>query len=214
MSLALTILGFIVFGLLSVLVSVLILLLVLPLHLELNSARQFYGLRIVPLLFARLYFAHDDIYFEFGLVGWKRRQSVMQMLARPRSAKKRNDAANKTQGEDKRRADVTNTRASTINKKTKRPLPRWLQPSMSRVLSTVSSFRVRRAEIELDTGEDDWNAYLYPISGLLRAWTPIRLGINYEGHVSCNVLITNTIGHIIYRYFRSTSPLFTFRSTS
>ena len=72
-------------------------------------------------------------------------------------------------------------------------------PDKRTMLRLMRSFRVKKFDVELDTGDSVLNAKLYPLYAVL-PFTNIRFGINFEGRNELALVIENRPIRIIRSY--------------
>ena len=70
------------------------------------------------------------------------------------------------------------------------------------VLSVLRSFRVRRWDVDIDTGDFATNAYLFPVVYMLSRWRG-AWRVNYKGDVVIRVAVDNSPFRILRAWLRT-----------
>jgi len=67
----------------------------------------------------------------------------------------------------------------------------------------IRSFRVRKCEVDLDTGDMPLNGVLFPIFYGIRFWSGKKVGINFSGRNIIIIKIENTLARMLWAYIKS-----------
>ena len=155
-----------------ILLLLLIGLLAAPVSLHVHSlSKEFYA-NIWNVFFARVLIIQSELAIQLSFFSWK----WIYFPLRGRSAK-------------------SNTSRKERTAKSKR----WKRPSFmtfDRIKAILSSFKIREFDLDIDTRDVVWNAYLYPISVLLiNRGYPFR--VNYQNRFHLDLVIENRLGSIL-----------------
>ena len=155
-----------------ILLLLLIGLLVAPVSLHVHSLSKELYANVWNIFIAKVLFIQSELAIQFSLFSWKwvfypfRRQGK----ERQKSPKKRSSGKKKW------------GRASFL--------------TVDRLKKILSSFKVREFDLDIDTRDVVWNAYLYPVSVfLLHRGYPIR--VNYQNHFHLDLVIENRLGSLL-----------------
>ena len=161
-----------------VLVSLLIIVLITPIVLTIDTPTKEYSLRWGRMAKAQVTEVPGDVrlLYRVGRI-WKRDRSLLDMVFQP--GKK----------------DAQPNRSRRARSKSRRS-------SLKTVLSLIRSFRMRRCEINVDTGDFATNAYLYPVTSMLNSWRG-RWRVNFNGDVEVHLLIDNSLWRVIRTLIRA-----------
>ncbi|MEQ8477168.1 hypothetical protein [Fulvivirga sp.] len=81
------------------------------------------------------------------------------------------------------------------SKKIKRNIP------ISKIISVIRSFKVKKFRINIDTDDYYWNALLTPLM-LLFTHMGLQVSINFQGKNDCQLIITNSLWRMGWAYLR------------
>lgn len=152
-----------------------------PLVLELDSRRSVYRLDWWYLLQAHVTPAPDDLFIHGRILFFKKRWSVIELLAKQRE-KKEKKAEKKQQRKKKRHFS-------------------W--DAVKRILHT---FTVHRFDIALDTGDVITNAMLFPLAEVLHHSLRVShtgFHVNFTGDNHIDLKISNRAGRVAWAFIPS-----------
>lgn len=155
-----------------ILLLLLIGLLTAPVSLHVHShSKEFYA-NIWNVFFARLLIIQSELAIQLSFFTWK----WIYFPLRSRSAKR-----------------ITPPEEKATQRK------KWKRPSfmrIDRIKAILSSFKIREFDLDIDTRDVVWNAYLYPVSAFLvyRGY-PVR--VNFQNRFHIDLVIENRLGSIL-----------------
>lgn len=163
---------------LMVLLPLLVLLLWAPLAIEINSRQSVYRIGWWYLFRASVLPVEDDLLIDGRILFFRKRWSVMELLAKRREKKERK-------------------REKQKEKKQKRG-QRFSWLIAKKVLATT---RVERFDVTVDTGDVIWNAIFFPLAETLHYALRMHhpgFRINFVGENHIDLKITNSAGRIAW----------------
>lgn len=162
--------------LLLVLLLLILVVLCTPFVLIVDSTGKQYGVTMFPWARAFVQFSNFRLALDLHLLGYHYQRDVWSLSDSTPESKKTSAAERTQKVADKKRTST----------KKKRNIP-W-----RRIVATLRTFDVQRCEVHIDTGVDEWNVWLYPISYLLAEWTPLRMQPNFDDRNSINLRVRNS----------------------
>lgn len=163
------------FGLLlflSLLLLILLCLLLLPFQFEIDSRRALIAFRWGRIGSASLLFSGEDLRLFVQLPMWRKSYSLLQPMIKKKGKKQE------------------------LQKKKKRS-GAFFKMTRKRIKRLLSSFKILKFRLNLDTDDYVLNAYLFPVFSLLSSRGTPQLGINFEGDFELQLLVENRLIRII-----------------
>jgi len=165
----------VVFGFL---VLVIIYLLFARLVIDLDSDVNIYKLSFGRLMSGRIVWEMDSIWIKLIILGWRKDINVLKP-SKPR----------------------TKVPAKKPTKKVNRG--KFTSPSFKKIFGVINSFRLKKCNISIDTGNMPLNGILYPLFYMLSNKINKKIGINFWGENLLIVRIENTLARMLWAYFKS-----------
>ena len=135
---------------LAVIVLLVTVLLIAPIHLLIDSRRSLYGIRMTAVAEGMLHMVNYEPVVDLWCCGYRRRIYLVKIVRNQIESRKRKNDEKGVQQASKDAQSASP--ADTTRKKRKVP---W-----QRIRACLYSFRVGRMDLNIDTGIDEWNAYL------------------------------------------------------
>jgi len=155
---------------LILLLAILLYLLVAPFYIEINSRKNWYGVRFHQLAKAKIYATNESVFIELQIAGWHK---VIDLLARKEGRVKKVERSEK--------------------KKVK-------SISISKVRALMASFKLSKCYISLDTGDMALNGILYPWFLWISNLTRKNIQINFYNKNEVELEIKNNFFRVLRAY--------------
>jgi hypothetical protein len=162
--------------LLVLLVLVLAYLLWAPFFIEIDSEAGIYRVRFHRLAVARVWIKEDSIWLQWKIAAWGKTIDLLdpgEVKPPVKHAKRR-----------KRRTE-----------KRKRAIP-W-----RKIKAVFQSFRVKKFEFDIDTGDIPANGILYPVVWGLSRWSGRKLSVNFEDRNEMVLMVKNNFARVIWAFW-------------
>ena len=158
--------------LILILLLLLIGLLLAPVSLHIHTLSKEAYVNVWKIFYAKLLLVQSEPAIQLSFFSWKK---ILYPLRQKRKEKAKAKEA-----------------AKTARKKWKKPA--FL--TFDRIKRILSSFKVQEFDLDIDTRDVVWNAYLFPISAFcLSKGYPIR--INYMNRFHLDLVIKNRLGSLL-----------------
>lgn len=143
-----------------------------PVSLHIHShSRELYA-NVWNILFAKALIIQSEFAIQFSFLSWKK----LYYPLRSRKGKEKEIRKERTSPKKKGK------RLSFL--------------TLDRIKKMLFSFTIREFDLDIDTRDVIWNAYLYPVSAfLLHRGYPIR--INYQNRFRFDLVIENRLGSLL-----------------
>ncbi len=181
----------------ALLVVLLLIVLIAPLRIILRSETRQYGLQLGPFVSIMIDYQADQFIARGSLLFWRLQRVVFDGKTLGTWTRTDNKASISGAAKqlDKQRTKQQRQISSDAQKRKKsRSIP-W-----RRLVSVLRTFRLRRGVVDLDTGMDEWNAYLYPISYAIYRLCRVQLRPNYDGQLSIDLVVENRVARMVWAF--------------
>ncbi len=200
---------YILYLILGLVALVLIVILFVPVQLIVDSTRSSYMLRMPFVAHLKLRIVNVEPVVSLWVLGYTKelnlidevrkqiRQAAAKRERRIRDEREKDtviDTNQKPSGKTQSHTTTNNVSAGRQSARRRRSIP-W-----RRLRACLNSFQVRKASIVVDTGIDEWNAWLFPVAYALAQLSPLRIQPNFLGHNSVRVYVQNTVGRLLWAF--------------
>ena len=152
-------------------------LLTAPVVFEVDSERSLFRVRFHRLASAKIRLADSSIFLDLNIVGWK----MPMDLLRPK-------------------AETGKARQMTPEKpprKKSRHIP------FRKIRAVIRSFRIKKCEMIIDTGDMPLNGMLFPVCYWLSLRSGKTFGMSFTGENVIQLEIQNSMGRMLSAYIRA-----------
>jgi hypothetical protein len=142
-----------------------------PVHIEIDSTKDLYGIRFHRLLRISLK-TDDDLLLELKLMRWKKRFS----LSNPMQYKQQE------------------------NRETTKPMKRKVVFKLNKIVPVLKSFKVKTFDISVDSHNMQLNGILFPIVYFAGFYFNKNIRISFVGENHLILYMNNTLGRMAAAY--------------
>lgn len=147
-----------------------------PFYLEIDTTKNLFRIRAHHFASARLLAGSESNMLEIKILGWKKHVTMFTQQAQKATYQKQKNK----------------------NKKTSFP-----EISLKKIKRILGSFKINQCRISIDTGDVQFNAFLFPIFYLLQLKTNKFIQINFIDNIEIQLEIENSLARMSWAYIRS-----------
>lgn len=160
-----------------ILLLLLAVLLITRICIEVDTTAQLYRVSWGRVLSGSILPAKDDLFLQLFVFGYKRKFSVVKLLAKPRDKKPE---------KEKKKSS-----SNSIQKF-----------SWQTALSILKSFKVRKFHLNVDFNNAIWNAWFYPFGYFISKYN-FQCTTNFEGRNELTLEIVNRPIWLVYQFIKT-----------
>lgn len=183
--------GWILLGLLT---ATLAYLLLAPFSVRLDSREAAATVRLFHIGSGRVCYRDESLWLELRAIGMRFEWDAVSLAAKMAARAERQSQQRRQKREAREARKPEKAKASAESSKKGVPF--------RRMWAVLRSFKVPECVLLIDTGSAAENGKLFPLAWWAGRWTGKTIEINFQGHNVCVLEIRNTLGRMLWAFFR------------